>query len=225
DVVSDLLLAPSDDAVENLLREGQREDRIHMVGNVMIDSLELMLPRARSSTVLHRLGLEPDSYFIATLHRPSNVDDRDRLGRLIAIFVEVARRKPVVFVAHPRTMALLHAKERRDLTDGGVTLVEAMGYIDFLALEASSSGVLTDSGGVQEETTVLGVPCLTLRNETERPVTVTSGTNHVVGMRSDAILHIIEEICSGKRYDPARPRLWDGHASQRIVRILEDRYG
>jgi UDP-N-acetylglucosamine 2-epimerase (non-hydrolysing) len=224
DAVSDVLLAPSDDAVDNLRREGQPEGRIHMVGNVMIDSLELVLPRTRTSGILDRLGLERGSYFVATLHRPSNVDDRGRLDRLVAILVEVAQRKPLIFVAHPRTMALLDEDHRDALMRGGVTLIEALGYVDFLALEASSAAVLTDSGGVQEETTVLGVPCLTLRNSTERPVTVTAGTNHVVGLDGRAIIGVIEDICAGRRFDPVRPRLWDGRTSQRIVRILERRY-
>jgi UDP-N-acetylglucosamine 2-epimerase (non-hydrolysing) len=225
DAVSDLLFAPSADAVDNLIREGQPEARIHLVGNVMIDSLESMLPRARSSSILPTLGLEPGAYFVATLHRPSNVDDAGRLHRAIEIFIDVARRKPLVFVAHPRTEELLDDRERRAMAEGGVMLIEPLGYLDFLALEAASAGVLTDSGGVQEETTVLGVPCLTLRDETERPVTVTSGTNRVVGMRADEIGAIIDDIGNGQRPRPARPPLWDGRASERIVEVLEDRYG
>jgi UDP-N-acetylglucosamine 2-epimerase (non-hydrolysing) len=190
----------------------------------MIDSLELVLPRARSSNILHRLGLDRGSYFVATLHRPSNVDDRGRLDRLVTILVEVAQRKPLIFVAHPRTMAHLDEKHRRGLARGGVTLIEALGYVDFLALEAWSAAVLTDSGGVQEETTILGVPCLTLRGSTERPVTVTAGTNHVVDLDRVAILAVIEEICAGRRFEPVRPPLWDGRTSERIVRILERRY-
>ena len=196
-----------------------------MVGNVMIDSLESMLPRARSSPILELLGIAPKSYFVATLHRPSNVDDGDRLQKLIDIFIDVAQRKPLVFVAHPRTMELLHEEERTALEDGGVILTEPLGYVDFLALEAFSAGVLTDSGGVQEETTVLGVPCLTLRESTERPITVTFGTNRVVGTRVDEIRTIIDGICAGERHRPARPPLWDGRTSERIVDILEARYG
>ena len=225
DSVSDLLFTPSGDATENLIREGHREDRIHMVGNVMIDSLESMLPRARSSPILELLGIAPRSYFVATLHRPSNVDDGERLQRLIDIFIDVAQRKPLVFVAHPRTMELLHEEERTALADGGVVLIEPLGYLDFLALEASSAGVLTDSGGVQEETSVLGIPCLTLRESTERPITVTFGTNRVVGTRADEIRTIIDGICAGERHRPARPPLWDGRTSERIVDILEERYG
>jgi UDP-N-acetylglucosamine 2-epimerase (non-hydrolysing) len=184
----------------------------------------MILPRARSSRVLDRLGLERGSYFLATLHRPSNVDDEVRLDQLTGILTEVAQRKPLIFVVHPRTMALLDEERRRRLTRGGVTLIEALGYMDFLALEESSAAVLTDSGGIQEETTVLGVPCLTLRDETERPVTVSLGTNHVVGADLGAILEVIDSISAGERFEPSRPRLWDGRSSQRIVRLIERRY-
>jgi UDP-N-acetylglucosamine 2-epimerase (non-hydrolysing) len=225
DSISDLLLAPSDDAVDNLLREGHPQDRIHMVGNVMIDSLTVVLPKARSSSILAELGLEPRSYFVATLHRPSNVDDREDLDLLVDIFVAVSRIKRLVFVIHPRTMGLLrNGTGYTRLEKADVLLCDPMGYIDFLALIASSAAVLTDSGGVQEETTVLGVTCLTLRDETERPVTVTDGTNHVVGRDTGRILSFLSEASTGPRGE-RRPPLWDGHSAERVVKVLEDVYG
>ena len=226
DAIADLLLAPSQDAVDNLLREGHPEERIEMVGNVMIDSLEAMLPRAHSSDILDRLGLVSGGYFLATLHRPSNVDDSDQLAHLVEILVKVSMVKPVVFVVHPRTRAFLRAGTGEEtLLNGRVRIQEPLGYVDFLALESSSAGVLTDSGGIQEETTVLGVPCLTLRSETERPVTVTHGTNRVVGQDLNAIMEVIGEISSGRKFEGGRPPLWDGSAAERIVRLLEESYG
>jgi UDP-N-acetylglucosamine 2-epimerase (non-hydrolysing) len=226
DAISDLLFAPSADAVENLLREGHPPERIHMVGNLMIDSLDSMLAKSRSSGILERLGLTPGGFFLVTLHRPANVDDVDQLAHLVEILIAVSRFNPVVFVAHPRTRAMIERSEQfLPLQRAGVMLLEPLGYVDFLALETASAGVLTDSGGIQEETTVLGVPCLTLRDETERPVTVTDGTNHVVGQDLGAILEVIENIVSGSPPEAHRPPLWDGRSAERVVGILEERYG
>jgi UDP-N-acetylglucosamine 2-epimerase (non-hydrolysing) len=225
DSISDLLFAPSADAVENLLREGHDRGRIHMVGNVMIDSLEHIVPRALASTIVGELGLEPGSYYVATLHRPSNVDDVDELARLVDIFVAVARALPLVFVVHPRTMRMLSSGEGATrLRDAGVMLIEPMGYVEFLSLMATCAAVLTDSGGIQEETTILGVPCLTLRDETERPITVTEGTNHVVGQDEATVLEVLDEVRSTPPTE-RRPPLWDGHAAERIVGHLEGAYG
>lgn len=224
DAIADLLLAPSEDAVKNLRREGHSDEDIKMVGNVMIDSLESIMPKIQSSIILNEQGLEPQGYLLVTLHRPSNVDDERRLVRLVDIFTEVGRWQTVVFVAHPRTRNLLDAAGVvRDLKEAGVRLLEPLGYIDFLALEASSAAVLTDSGGVQEETTVLGVPCLTLRDETERPITVTHGTNQVVGQDRELIMSALASLSAAERV-PRRPPLWDGRAAGRIARLIEGRY-
>ena len=225
DSISDLLFAPSDDAVGNLLAEGHPRERIHLVGNVMIDSLDHIIPRAIASPVVTELGLVKGSYYVATLHRPSNVDGFEELERMVDILVAVARVKPLVFVVHPRTLRLLGEGSGVDrLQQAGVMLREPMGYVDFLSLVASSAAALTDSGGIQEETTVLGVPCLTLRDETERPVTVTEGTNHVVGQDEAAVLNALEAADLEPR-TPRRPRLWDGHSAERIATALEKAYG
>jgi UDP-N-acetylglucosamine 2-epimerase (non-hydrolysing) len=225
DSIADLLLAPSKDAVVNLRREGHRDETIHMVGNVMIDSLDLILPKALQSNILETMGLRPESYFVATIHRPSNVDNEGDLDSLIDILLAASEICPLVFAVHPRTMAMLRAHARQThLESGNVIIRESMGYIDFLGLLASSSAVLTDSGGIQEESTVLGVPCLTLRDETERPVTVTHGTNHVVGRDRERILSTLRNVGSMDRRS-RRPPFWDGHAADRIVSLLETTFG
>ena len=225
DAISEVLFAPSQDAVENLLREGHPEERINMVGNVMIDSLEAILPKTEASSVLRALALEPRGFFLATLHRPSNVDRPKRLAHLVEVFESASQLLPLVFVVHPRTMEpLLSSGGYERLSRAGVRLVEPLGYLDFLALERASAAVLTDSGGLQEETTVLGVPCLTLRRETERPITVTDGTNQIVGDDRDAILKALTQIAEGGPASPRRPPLWDGRTAERIVDVLEDRF-
>ncbi len=225
DALSDVLFAPSEDAVENLAREGLPSGSIHMVGNIMIDSLERMLPRVSSADILEQLSLRPRTYCLATLHRPSNVDDQRQLEETVSILTDVAQELPLVFVVHPRTMSSLKAGTGfRRLEDAGVRLLGPLGYLDFLGLESTAALVLTDSGGIQEETTVLGIPCLTLREETERPVTVTHGTNHVVGVDRDTVLSAVRATLAIADPAASRPPLWDGHTAERISRILELRY-
>ncbi|MCA1823989.1 MAG: non-hydrolyzing UDP-N-acetylglucosamine 2-epimerase [Mycobacteriales bacterium] len=213
DRVSDFLFATSPDAVENLQAEGYRADQIHLVGNVMVDTLLANLPRAQARGLPKSLDIESGGYALVTLHRPANVDDPATLNPIMAALAEIAQRCPVVFPVHPRTRAQLTAAAL------GVLLTEPLGYLDFIALEAAARVVLTDSGGVQEETTVLGVPCLTLRDNTERPITVTEGTNRVVGRDPQAVLRATWDVF--ERPPPARkPALWDGHAGQRIAEVL-----
>jgi UDP-N-acetylglucosamine 2-epimerase (non-hydrolysing) len=226
DVLSDLLFAPSADAVENLLKEGMAESKIHLVGNVMIDSLDALLPRAQQSDVIERLGLQRDSYLVVTLHRPSNVDSSVMLSKVSEILLAVASLIPTILVAHPRTQARLRETgEWNRLEAGRVRIIESLGYIDFLALMSNAAAVLTDSGGIQEETTVLGITCLTMRETTERPITVSKGTNQVVGLDPDRILKAVEAIVAGHRAEPRRPELWDGNAAERIVDVLKQRFG
>src|SRR3954469_13509131 len=213
DRVSDLLFTPSRDGDENLRAEGIDPARVHFVGNVMIDSLQAALPRARESRIHARLELSPKAYALATLHRPANVDDAGALRRLLSALSEVAAQIPLVFPIHPRTRSRLPAA----FDAPGLKLVEPLGYLDFLALTAEATLVMTDSGGIQEETTALGVPCLTLRENTERPVTITCGTNRLVGNDPAQIESGVEEILAGRWPAGRRPPFWDGRAAVRVV--------
>lgn len=215
DRVSDLLLAPSEDAVDNLRAEGYRDDQIHLVGNTMIDTLLVNVERAKARPTLSDLGVEPGGYGLVTLHRPANVDDDAVLGDLLGALGEIANELPLVFPVHPR--ARLRVADRG--VAPGIRLVEPAGYLDFLALQAGARMVLTDSGGVQEETTVLGVPCLTLRDTTERPITVTEGTNVVVGRDPRRIVAEALRVLADPP-PPRRPALWDGRAGERVAAVL-----
>jgi len=217
DRVSDYLFASSADGVENLRAEGFGNERIHLVGNVMIDSLLANVERARSRPALEMLGLDERGYGLVTLHRPANVDDGATLKEIVEALAEVAVECPLVFPAHPRTAA--HLEESG--IPPGIVVTRPFGYLDFLALEASARVVLTDSGGVQEETTALGVPCLTLRDNTERPITVDEGTNTVVGRSRERIVREAMRVLRDG-VPPRCPALWDGHAGERIARILAD---
>jgi UDP-N-acetylglucosamine 2-epimerase (non-hydrolysing) len=225
DVVSEVLFAPSPDGVANLAAEGIAASRVHLVGNVMIDSLEWLLPRAGESDVLDRLGFGPREYLVATLHRPSNVDGDASLTVVVDLLMAAAASLPVLFVVHPRTKKrLIEAGLSARVASDGVRLVEPLGYLDFLCLISRSAGVLTDSGGIQEETTVLGVPCLTLRERTERPITVTEGTNQVVGRDRDRVEEAVRRLGNGHAVRPRRPALWDGKAAERAVDVLRARF-
>jgi UDP-N-acetylglucosamine 2-epimerase (non-hydrolysing) len=215
DRVSDYLFAPSADAAANLQAEGYRDDQIQLAGNVMVDTLLANIDRATRGGTLSRLGLEPGGYGLATLHRPANVDDPAVLATLLPALDEVARLCPLVLPAHPRAAGRL-----RDAgISGRIRVIPPAGYLDFIALQASARLVLTDSGGIQEETTVLGVPCLTLRDNTERPVTLTEGTNQLVGRDPARILAAARQVLADPPA-PRRPALWDGHAGQRIAQAL-----
>jgi UDP-N-acetylglucosamine 2-epimerase (non-hydrolysing) len=215
DRVSDYLFAPSPDAVANLRAEGYRDDQIHLAGNVMADTLLANLDRALSGDTLARLGLAPGEYGLATLHRPANVDDPDVLAALLPALDEVARMCPLVLPAHPRAAERL----QRAGISGRIRVLPPAGYLDFIALQASARLVLTDSGGVQEETTILGVPCLTLRDNTERPVTLTEGTNQLVGRDPERIIAAARQVLTCPP-GPRQPALWDGFAGQRIAETL-----
>ncbi|MBW2378374.1 MAG: UDP-N-acetylglucosamine 2-epimerase (non-hydrolyzing) [Deltaproteobacteria bacterium] len=224
DRVADLLLTPSADADENLSAEGVPETSIHRVGNVMIDTLLSHLDRAKQLPTLDAVGVEPGAYALVTLHRPSNVDDPVVLRSLLAALEWVQDRVAIVFPLHPRTRRRLEEFSllERAAAMPNVDLTEPLGYLDFLALTASAKLVLTDSGGLQEETTVLGIPCLTLRSCTERPVTVSVGTNTVVGSDPQRIQAVVREILAGRGKTGSVPELWDGRASQRAADVLID---
>ncbi|WP_369029970.1 non-hydrolyzing UDP-N-acetylglucosamine 2-epimerase [Streptomyces adonidis] len=215
DRVSDYLLAPSPDAAENLRAEGYREDQIHLVGNVMIDTLLANLERARASDVLAEHALTKGEYGLVTLHRPANVDDPEVLSGLLKALGEIAGRLPLVLPVHPRA-----ADKLAEIgVPGGIRLVPPAGYLDFIALQDSARVVLTDSGGIQEETTALGVPCVTLRDNTERPITVEQGTNVLAGRDPERIVATVNRVLDDPPA-PRRPELWDGRASDRIADVL-----
>jgi len=223
DAVCDPLFTTEPSANENLAREGIPADRVHFVGNVMIDTLIRYRERAERSPILETLGLRPGGYAALTLHRPSNVDDPRVLGRLLGALARIQAEVPVVFPVHPRTRRGLEAVNGRQPALPGLRLTDPLPYLDFVCLMANARCVLTDSGGIQEETTALGVPCLTLRTTTERPVTVTQGTNRIVGADPEKI-QAAWELVRQDRWPAGRlPDLWDGKAAERIVKILLQR--
>jgi UDP-N-acetylglucosamine 2-epimerase (non-hydrolysing) len=228
DQIADLLLTPSPDADANLRAEGIPEQRIRFVGNVMIDSLRGQLERAKQSRVCADLGLAEKEYAVLTLHRPANVDDSDAFIQIITALEEIARRLPIVFPAHPRTRKMVTelGLTERVANIKGLLVIDPVGYLDFLQLLNRSRLVLTDSGGIQEETTVLGIPCVTLRENTERPITVEMGTNRIAGTDSariiEAALSALDQSPQGVA--PRVPPLWDGHTADRILEALIERH-
>ncbi|HYH99303.1 non-hydrolyzing UDP-N-acetylglucosamine 2-epimerase [Hyalangium sp.] len=219
DRLADLLLTPSPDADANLLKEGVDPVRIHLVGNVMIDTLLTSKARAEQLSTLADLGLRPQGYAVCTLHRASNVDDPKVLGGLLSSLAQVSARVPVIFPVHPRTRKMLadHGLGGMLERSPGLRLVEPMGYLEFLALTSQARLILTDSGGLQEESTALGVPCLTLRENTERPITVEQGTNLVVGTDPVRITEEADRVLDGHGKKGRVPLLWDGRTAERIA--------
>jgi UDP-N-acetylglucosamine 2-epimerase (non-hydrolysing) len=219
DTLADFLFVTEPSGVKNLVAEGVAAERIHLVGNVMIDTLLRFRTRASRSDVVERLGLKPKRYAVVTLHRPSNVDNPAHLRGLLHALTELAAQLPVVFPVHPRTRGTIEAA---GLDVSRLLLTPPLGYLEFLRLMSEARLVLTDSGGIQEETTILRVPCLTLRENTERPITIEKGTNRLIGANPDRILRAAME-CLGREGAPAEtPELWDGQASGRIATVLEE---
>jgi len=229
DAIADLLFVTEESGRQNLLREGVAPKKIHFVGNVMIDALQASRPSWERSSIASGIGLDGQPYVVVTLHRPSNVDDPRTLLDYLGALQELARHVPVVFPIHPRVRQQLLrqgylAESGMPLHSKGVAYLDPLGYLDFIALISRARVVLTDSGGVQEETTVLGVPCLTLRDTTERPVTVSHGTNRVIGADPT---RLVPEVMWSLDHPPARhglPPLWDGQAAVRIVKILRETF-
>ena len=232
DALSHLLFTTEESANQNLEREGIPTEKIHFVGNVMIDTLLFCRDKAQQSSIMNTLGIMPRKFALLTLHRPSNVDVKKTFKGIIHALNEIQQQIAIVFPMHPRTRARISefglTEEFEQLTNArshpenrGLIVTEPLGYLDFLNLESNCAFVLTDSGGLQEETTVLGIPCLTLRENTERPVTITEGTNILVGTNPEKIVQESMKILSGEnKLDVSRsnvPRLWDGKAAERIV--------
>lgn len=226
DAISDHLFVTERSGLENLHREGIEEANIHFVGHVMIDSLVRYRGKARQSTILKRLRLEPKMYTLVTLHRPGNVDDKGNLTRILSVFESLCEDTHILFPVHPRTLMRLTDYGLRDRFEAldTVHLTEPIGYLDFLHAMENAALVITDSGGIQEETTFLGVPCLTLRENTERPITVEIGTNQLLGLNVSLILEKAHEALHGQPKTGSIPDLWDGHAAERIASILVNTY-
>jgi UDP-N-acetylglucosamine 2-epimerase (non-hydrolysing) len=220
DIVAEILLTHSPEAEANLLNEGVPRDNIHFVGNVMIDSLMFYMPEAEKSTILDGLSLEPHGYGLVTLHRPTNVDDPRQLSSILDALAAVGATKRLVFPAHPRTRKVIE-NNNIDVSADRLLLLEPIGYLDFLKLMNYSSIILTDSGGIQEETTALGIPCVTIRENTERPITIYNGTNVVAGTDPDRIVDEALRMLRDGVKDSRVPDLWDGRSAERIVDVFE----
>jgi UDP-N-acetylglucosamine 2-epimerase (non-hydrolysing) len=221
DCLADLLFTPSRDGNENLLKEGIPAERISFVGNIMIDTLVRLMPKAelRWPGLRERLGIG-QHYALATLHRPSNVDEISSLTEILESLKSISADLRVIFPVHPRTRARIKQSGWK-IESSALQLIEPLGYLDFLALQIHASLVLTDSGGVQEETTYLGIPCLTLRPNTERPITITEGTNRLVRSERNAIVSAVKKaLHATSQSDVRRPELWDGKAAERIADVL-----
>jgi UDP-N-acetylglucosamine 2-epimerase (non-hydrolysing) len=215
DQISNILFTPSEDGSQNLVREGVDARRVYFVGNVMIDTLVRLLPQAKRPEIQI-----PEKYVLVTLHRPSNVDEPTELRRIAETLVELSRKIPVIFPVHPRTRQKLMQFDFSARAAKGFTLIEPVGYLEFLALQRNATAVITDSGGIQEETTFLGVPCITVRENTERPITVKSGTNVLVGRDMRRLTTEVDRILGGDAKRGTIPALWDGRAGERIAEIL-----
>jgi UDP-N-acetylglucosamine 2-epimerase (non-hydrolysing) len=222
DALADYLFATEPAAVENLVAEGRPRSAIHLVGNVMIDSLHYLLPAAANSRIGEVLGLKSDNrwsrFVLLTLHRPANVDSIDKFREILAAANEIATQVPVIFPVHPRTDPSL--RHQTEAINRNLRLIPPLGYVDFLSLMSNATLVLTDSGGIQEETTALRVPCLTLRENTERPITISEGTNQLVGTDRLKILDAAQKIIAGDVKSGRVPSLWDGKAAERILAVL-----
>jgi len=222
DSIADQLLVSEPSGMENLRHEGHPERELFLVGNVMIDTLRTLLPKAARRDTLRRLDLRPGGYALVTLHRPANVDSPETLGPMLEVLIETSRELPLVFPIHPRTRERIRRFGLGDQLEAakGITLLDPQGYLDFLALSSQAKVIVTDSGGLQEESTVLGIPCLTARPNTERPITVEQGTSTLVGDDPAKLRRCLAEVLEGTYKKGVCPALWDGRASERIAQVL-----
>jgi UDP-N-acetylglucosamine 2-epimerase (non-hydrolysing) len=222
DAIADMLFVSEPAGVENLLREGHAKDEIHLVGNVMIDTLMRLLPQARARGTLSKYALDAGCFGVITLHRPSNVDQPETLSSLLEVFIEMSERLPLLFPVHPRTRQRIERFGLASQLDKAIRIVQSppLGYLDFLAVTSQAKVIITDSGGLQEESTALGIPCLTVRTNTERPVTITEGTSTLVGNSPDRLRQSLNEVLDGTYKVGHCPALWDGRAAERIAQIL-----
>jgi len=224
DSISSLLLASEPKGVENLLAEGHSNESVKLVGNVMIDTLRNQIGRAKKQQTLSRFGLNPGSYGVVTLHRPANVDSKTTLTDLLDVIKNVSNRVPFIFPMHPRTRSRVEqfGLETYFKESSGCIVCEPLGYLDFLCLTSQARLIVTDSGGLQEESTALGIPCLTLRDNTERPITCDEGTGTLIGSSSRLLEEKLEQVLSGNYKVGTCPALWDGEAAGRIARVVSE---
>jgi len=220
DSISDFLFVTEQSGLDNLKHEGVADEKVFLTGNVMIDSLVSYMPKAQKSCILDDYKLTKDNFILVTLHRPSNVDDKDDLRKLIHLLNTLAERRKLMFPIHPRTRNNMISFGLQDTLSSNVILTDPIGYIDFLALTMNAELIVTDSGGIQEESTFLGVQCITVRNNTERPVTVTVGTNQLIGTDLAKVEETALRVLDGHKKQGSIPHLWDGHAAERIAQIL-----
>ncbi len=222
DAIANYLLAPSPDAIDNLQKEGHAPEKIGFVGNIMIDTLHMHATDIQSSKILDTLSLRAHKYVTLTLHRPSNVDNKSSLQNILQALKVIQERIPIVFPVHPRTAKMIETFGLKEemTTMRNLIQIEPIGYLDFGKLISNSKFVLTDSGGIQEETTVYGIPCITLRENTERPITITEGTNELAGADANKILELVNKIWQGQWKKGQIPTYWDGHAAQRIIDFI-----
>ncbi len=222
DSICDMLLVSEPSGVENLLNEGHPETNVHLVGNVMIDTLLTQLERAKKMDTLERLGLSPGTFGVVTLHRPANVDTPEVLSGLVDVLVDTSDRLPLAFPVHPRTLARLKEFDllQRLEDKPEIHCLSPLGYLDFLCLTSQAKVIVTDSGGLQEESTALGVPCLTMRPNTERPATVDEGTSTLIGSSANELREYLDQVVSGRYKQGRCPELWDGNAAKRIVEVI-----
>ena len=221
DVLADYLFVTEKSGMENLVREGISKEKLFFVGNVMIDSLVHYLPRTNTSAVFSTLGVQKNNYVLVTLHRPSNVDSKENLKEILTMLNTLSQQSPIIFPVHPRTRKNIESNGLNTMIEENIIVTEPFGYIDFLALIKNARLIVTDSGGIQEESTFLNVQCLTARENTERPVTVTVGTNRLLGTDWSIIRDVALDTLNGNNKNGAIPELWDGNSAQRIVDILE----
>jgi len=219
DALSDILLTPSADANENLKREGISDNKIHLVGNIMIDTLLKFLPQAGKSDILEKLNLKQQQYMLVTLHRPSNVDEFNSIERILKTLNQLSEKINIVFPIHPRTLKNISSYKLEQYLKN-ITTTEPLGYFDFQKLMLDSKLVVTDSGGIQEETTVLKIPCITLRENTERPITITQGTNELIGMDMEKLVFFSEKAIHNNWKQSKIPELWDGNTAQRVTEVI-----
>ena len=222
DSLCDMLLVSEPSGIEHLAKEGHGEEKVYLVGNVMIDTLMALLPKAKERNTPARFDLTPGEYGVVTLHRPGNVDAKETLEPLLDVLIDLSARVPLIFPVHPRTRARLETFGLAEKLDGAKGIIQSppMGYLDFLSMTSQAKVIVTDSGGLQEESTVLGIPCLTARPNTERPCTVSEGTSTLVGNNADLLRELLESVLDGTYKIGKCPELWDGKAAERIAEVI-----